>query len=481
MSESAKQLPLLPLVLAGAPPGLRQALAQEGIAHVDRAASPTAGRFVLFDSRAGRAPHLAASQIAIDIDSLRRAVASDPFEDLLDERSAGCHYTIGSHEYREEIARIDKRQVRRRLMAALRRMLEARGGIWLRLAAYPFPYRSVFNLRCNYHTAEGMAAALDEVAGREAGSSHFLCGTIYEEAPDALKSLAGLDIGTLGYHRVVRDDVEGNVDNLRLGMTVLRRAGLDPRGYASPHGRFTLPLLSAIEVLRLEHSSSFALAYDELPLLSGSGRVVQIPTHPIAVGRLPGDGRSSPGDPRAAAAAAADLAEYFVKLVAARYQAGEPLLLFRRATPYAAGQRLAVDALFDAVARCGALWRATLTDWAAWWRSRADVRLRVIADGERFGVTFEGGDGSHRLAAEYWRGEHVALLPLDQKTTWFSPEALGFQSRRATAELPTPRRVDGPQLPRRMGRRWVSETSRDDSGVHAFRDWMQRTLGRLRP
>ncbi|MBL9125950.1 MAG: hypothetical protein JNG90_20070 [Planctomycetaceae bacterium] len=474
---STSQLPLLPLVLDGVPQGLRQALTQEGLAHVERAPGKPAGRFLLYDSRGGKPRGVAPGQMPIDVDALRKAATSDPFEDLLDERSVTVDYPIGGREYRAEIARIDKCHVRQQLMAGLRRAIEQRGGVWLKLSAYPFPYRSCVNLRLNYHTCgEGFAAALRDAAHYERATSHYLSGAEAELQPEQARRLRGLDVGSLGYHRVVPEEADEIVKNLRQGIHVLQRLGLNPRGYAAPHGRFSLPLLTALEVLNVSHSSGVALAYDDLPLFAGSSRVVQLPVHPVAVGRLPDGapatgavGRNSvPGDSHEA------LQEYFRTLVTARYQAGEPVLLLRQATPRVLEPRGAVEALFAATARCGALWHVTLTELAEWWRLRASVAWHAEVAGDQLGITLQSSPGRFRLGAEYWRGEHVALLPLDEAATWFTPGALAYQARRA-APLPAPQRVDGPELPRRQGRRWLSAKRRDDSGVRAFRDWMTRT------
>lgn len=476
---SPQQLPLLPLILDGVPQGLRQALAQEGIPHLDRAPGRPAGRFLLFDSRAGRSRGLAPGQVAIDIDLLRKATLSDPFEDLLDERSANSSYQIGGCDFRVEIARIDKRQVRAQMMAALRQAIEQRGGLWLKLSAYPFPYRSVINLRCNYHKLdEGFAASLAEIAGHEQATSHYLCGAEAELHPEAARALIGLDVGSLGYHRVVADDVDDIVKNLRQGARVLQHLGFDPRGYASPHGRFSLPLLAALEVLNTSHSSGVALAYDDLPLFPGNSRVLQFPVHPIAVGRYPEQLPTTGAVGREARPESVHeaLQEYFSMLVAARYQSGEPLLLIRQSTPRVMAQG-AVEALFAATHRCGALWHASLSELADWWRVRSNLSWRVVTDGDQIGVTIDNRPSRFRIGAEYWRGEHVALLPLDEPTIWFTPTALAYQGRRTTP-LPMPSRVDGAQLPRRMGRRWSNAPQRDDSGAQAFRDWMTRTLPR---
>jgi hypothetical protein len=95
-------IPLLPLVLWEAPPGLELALAQEGVPFVKvRESHPLAfraGRFVLFDGRRV-APgqvrtNLSADHVAIDVDVFRRGDRVDPFRALVDNEGAPASWSI---------------------------------------------------------------------------------------------------------------------------------------------------------------------------------------------------------------------------------------------------------------------------------------------------------------------------------------------------------------------------------------------------
>src|SRR5215475_4288371 len=124
-------LPLLPLVLANVPSGLRRALAQEGIPFQDHVPGQLNGRIVLFDSMIEPYPLLAPVQSSIDVHDFREQMDEDPFLALEDERSQRCQWPVGDFELTEEIARVDKRAVRQQLMELLREQVERVGGIWL--------------------------------------------------------------------------------------------------------------------------------------------------------------------------------------------------------------------------------------------------------------------------------------------------------------------------------------------------------------
>ena len=120
-------LPLLPLLVSRVPPGLRLALQQEGVPVVECKQPDAAGRFVLFDSRSGPQPELAAGQEPIDIDLIRQQEGRDLLADLTDERPARQAWRIGWLDAVEEVARRDKRAARRRVIGLLRQEVERLG------------------------------------------------------------------------------------------------------------------------------------------------------------------------------------------------------------------------------------------------------------------------------------------------------------------------------------------------------------------
>src|SRR5262249_1367844 len=110
-------------------------------------------RYILFDGRttprASLATGLTPEHVAIDIDILRRGEPCDPFAALVDTRAARASWTVGSRKRTQRVSRRDKGRIRRRLIGRLRRAVAAAGGIWIRLAPFPYPYRSAFSFRAD--------------------------------------------------------------------------------------------------------------------------------------------------------------------------------------------------------------------------------------------------------------------------------------------------------------------------------------------
>lgn len=433
-------MPLLPLVLAQVPPVLREALALEGVPTCDYRDGDVGGRFVLFDRRRGRRPRIVRGQVEIDVDALRRKIQPDPFRALADERSGPQAWEFGELELGAEIARYDKRQIRRELMYHLRRSIESAGGVWLVLAAYPFPNRSAFALRIDHedHPADDVGSLLQAVAGFEHATSHFVSGAPFEHDAEVLAPLRGLDVGSLGYRDRVFRSADENVTNIRRGIEVLQRAGFEPSGFAAPGGRYHDALRRAMEVLRITHSSEFGLVYDDLPQYPAGSRVLQIPVHPIGLGLF----SEVAQQPSSAGALAADrAADYFARVAQAKYRAGEPLIFYGRWSRRLDWPRRVVANLLETVASCGALWRTNFTELAAWSRARREVGLQLFQSGGEFVVIATRRPAGYRLGVEFWRGEHVAPMPLDEPVLRFRPQMLAFQ-RRSPSQGPSPVRLD---------------------------------------
>ncbi len=480
------QLPLLPLILDHVPPGLAEVLAQEGIPFEQRENGLTQGRFVLFDSRQGTCRPIARGQLAVDVDRFRRGSGEDPFAALDDQRAQRHRWQIAGLTVAEEIARVDRRAVRRKLLASLREQIERSGGIWLGVAAFPFPYRSALNFRIDYdrYDRQDFDETFRTIAGNEHATSHFVNAAAYLPHDDALARLRGLDVGSHGYRHHTYRTAKENLTNVRRGIETLRALGIEPSGFAAPHGRFNRGLLEALETLGVGHSSEFGLAYDELPFFPNAGNVLQIPVHPVSLGifleAVQGEGPRRASATQQAVRAAID---HFRETARGKYRAGEPLFFYGHPTGRLGRFPQVLRAVFDTADAFGAIWKTTLSEFAAWWRVRAGLRISVVREQNRFVVTAAGQSSAYRVAIDYWRGPHVARMPLDRRVLRFSPSALAYENRTARPTV-RPVRIDRGEGLRGRVRRWIDferETPIEEIGTGSWRNWAKRTLRRLRP
>lgn len=446
---STAALPVLPLLLWDTPPGLELALSQEGVPfRVVSDPHPLAfqgGRFVLFDGR--RVPlatvrsRLSSDHVAIDVDALRIGQPVDPFQVLVDTRASLARWEFAGHALTERVSRFRKVEVRRRVVDALRQAVTASGGLWARLAPYPFPFRSAFNFRADLDETYVDDYARFARARRKLGDccTHFVSTAAYGEEPSVLQDLLRFDTQSHGHHHVIYRDADANRRNLTRAHELLCESGFEPAGFAAPHGRWNLGLDQVLEELGYLYSSDFQLGYDDLPFFPWCGdrfsRVLQVPIHPVCEGLFLDSG----------ATRGRDVADYLVRVVRTRIDAGEPAFVYGHPERRLARYPEVLAALDAATAGEPLLWRVTLTEFAMWWHWRGARLWTVVPrqDG-RYEVQFEDWCGRFPVALEVVRGRHVASLPVSGPLTPLRLDALAYELRPGPTAWPAPAPVARP-------------------------------------
>lgn len=477
-------LPPLPLLLWETPPGLELILAQEGVPYARvRAPHPLAfqgGRFVLYDGRrvseAMVRVMLKPDHVALDINLLRPDEGRDPFEALVDRRSALMTWTVGGRPLVERAARVPKAAIRRQLVQTLRTAVEQAGGIWARLAPFPFPYRSAFNLRVDLDEPVAGDYALFARTRRPLADccTHFVSTHAYGLDAAVLDDLGRYDTQSHGHYHVVYRDAEANRRNLRRAHRLLEGAGIEPVGFAAPHGRWNAGLDEALEELGYLYSSDFQIGHDDLPFFpwreDGFSRVLQVPIHPVCEGLFFDAGQR---DGRVIAA-------YFTRVVRAKVDAGEPAFVYGHPERRLAHLPEVLAALEAEIARESFVWRVTLTEFAQWWHWRAGRRWSIVPRAEnRFEVQFDDWHPAFPVGLEIVRGQHVATVPLHAPRTLLRLEDLAYERRSAAAELPAPspaRRPRGLKAAVREALDWETVTPLEDLPASRLADRVKKGL-----
>jgi len=462
----------LPLLLWKTPPGLELILAQEGIAfEMVRDPHPFAfrgGRFVLFDGRrespSAMRSLLTSAHVAIDVDDLRDGEPVDPFLALIDDRPMRGAWKVGGWPLRERVARQPKALIRERLTARLRQEVSDRDGVWMRLAPYPHPFRSAFNLRVDLD--EPVAEDYFRFAlGRnllDDCTTHFVSTNAYQGEREVLADLAGRDAQSHGHYHYVYRDPEANLRNLERADRILRDEGFAIEGFAAPHGRWNPSLDDAIEALGYSYSSDFQLGYDDFPFFPWKdgrfSKVLQVPVHPICEGLFLDAG----------ATGGRAIAEHLARVVDEKAAAGEPAFVYGHPERRLGRMPEVPMALAEALRRHPLAWRVTMTEMARWWRWRDTRKWLAIPRGPgRYEVQFEDWDAAYPLALEVCRGAFRCLLPLNGPRTLIDLRTLAYERRpepaRRAVRPPEPDRR--PESIRQMIRRaidWETVTPIDE-------------------
>lgn len=469
----------LPLLVADVPQGLRQALSQEGVPWRDHVPGSRTGRFILYDS-SRLTPRLREGQASIDVNGLTHGKSGHSFDALTDERAARIAWPIGRLTVEETVARVDRAAVRRQLLSQLRAMIEAAGGLWLRVSAFPYPYQTAFNFRVDHD--EFVAADFDAtlaIVERHADCiSHYVCASTHLRHRPALARLHGMHVGSHGYWHHTYRDPAANLANVRRGIEALIAVGITPDGFAAPLGRFNRGLLEALESLRVSHSSEFGLAYDDLPFCPAGSGVVQVPIHPICLGLCLDAARLAyPADEAGRIAAQAAL-DHFRRMAREKHEAHEPVFFYGHPAGRLGRFPQVLRGLFEFVESLDRVWRVTLAEFARWWQVRNKIEIEAVRREGRVEVTAANCPAGYLPAVEYWLDNRAAAQPLIDGQATFSIDAPARQPRRAQRR-PYPERFT-----RRSGWRdrlrqyldWECATPLDEIDTRTWRGWAKRAL-----
>jgi len=392
-------------------------LAQEGVAYETvKDAHPLSFRdcrFVIFDSRAEGASSLGslltADHVTIDVNDLRRGERIDPFAALVNQRTARGSWTVGPWTVSERVARYPKAWIRRRLVRRLREAVTAAGGVWIRLAPFPYPYRSAFSFRADldesvpedYHR---FAAARAPLAGC---CTHFVSTHAYTHHAAVLSDLRGQDTQSHGHFHHVYREPEANRVNLERSHRILRSSGFEPVGFAGPHGRWRASLDDQLEELGYLYSSDFQIGYDDFPFYPWKrdrfSRVLQIPVHPVCEGLFLEAGLDDPEV----------IGAYFRQVVESRLDAGELAVVYGHPERRLGRMPAILTMLGQAIKNHPLVWRATFSELARWWRWRGERRWLVIPrEDQRLEIQFDEWDTEYDFALEIHRGRFQCCLPV---------------------------------------------------------------------
>ena len=430
----SRTLASLPLLLWKTPPGLALVLAQEGVPF-ETVKDPhpysfRAGRFVLFDGQNGSAssilPLLDSGHVLFNVDELRRGEAIDPFAALVDRRATRASWTHAGITVSERVSRYPKAWFRRRLIARLRDAVIGAGGVWIRISPFPYPYQSAFSFRADLDESvpEDYHRFAEARAPLASCSTHFVSTYAYTHDQKVLNDLRQHDTQSHGhFHHVYREPAT-NRQNLERAHKILCSSGIEPVGFAGPHGRWRASLDEQLEDLGYLYSSDFQIGYDDFPFYPWRGdrfsRVLQIPVHPVCEGLFLDSG--APDESL--------IGDYFRQVITSRLGAGELAVVYGHPERRLGRMPGIMKAISEAVDGRQMVWRATFSELARWWRWRAERKWLVSPrEGDRVDIQFDEWDTEYAFALDIERGNFKCSVPVTGPRMTMGLSGLVFERR----------------------------------------------------
>ena len=192
-----------------------------------------------------------------------------------------------------------------------------------------------------------------------------------------------------------------NEEDVNKGLGILKSAGINPKGYAAPYGKWNKTIAKVTDDFNFVYSSEFGFAYDSLPLYpyynSSFTKALQIPIHPVSVGRLHWGGHSEE-----------NMTNYFYNIIEQKLFFDEPIILYTH--PFEKGLKV-FEKVFERIKGLQKIPNLTFLEYAGWWKKRLNVNFNVEEKDGKVFVYAENKDDSVKCRISYPSGEKT-LLPL---------------------------------------------------------------------
>ena len=144
------------------------------------------------------------------------------------------------------------------------------------------------------------------------------------DSEDRLNNYALFDNQEMAIHcdkHYVYDNTEDNYNNILKADKKLKKCEINATGFAAPFGDWNYNLDNALQKMKLKYSSEFTLDYDDLPFYpycnNKFSEVLQIPIHPISLGRL-----------RRSHFSENEMLQYYIDLMKYMVKIKEPVIIY---------------------------------------------------------------------------------------------------------------------------------------------------------
>jgi peptidoglycan/xylan/chitin deacetylase (PgdA/CDA1 family) len=282
-------------------------------------------------------------------------------------------YPQGRREFpSEQVARISKGKIRRIVRISLEFLHYSRHLPFIKLWYYPNGAMNVFLFRIDtdFCQLEDIQELYRVCKKNSIPGSWFIETKSAERWISKFKAMENQEIGLHCYWHHIFKDYEPNYRNLKIGLDLLDKIDIKPKGFAAPFGEWNKNLGKAVENAGFIYSSEFCLNYDDLPFYPYIGdrfsKVLQIPIHPIGVGRL---ARSHFSEP--------EMWKYFRWVVNNKIRLNEPVVFYH----HPSNNHLTVlDRVFNYMDKDNIL-KMSFYDFARWWQKRANLQVNARIEG----------------------------------------------------------------------------------------------------
>lgn len=304
-------------------------------------------------------------------------VFPSPFTSLLfDEKIIRKNFysECGDIETNERVSAVSKGMIYHYVKNALEYLFHAKNLPFVNLWQFPNGEKNLFLFRVDSDFgSRQQIESLHKVCNHNnIKATWFVETKSYEEETFPLADFNDVEIGLHCYRHRNFLSYRKNYNNITQGKRALSKNGITPKGFAAPYGEWNRELNYAVEDCGFEYASEFGYAYDSFPMYpyvkKGFTKLLQIPIHPMSIGRLKWGGHNSE-----------EIVKYFSTIIDEKISLQETIALYTH--PGEENFDL-WNILFEKINSLG-IKNISFNDFADWWKERIFYKWEpVIENGE---------------------------------------------------------------------------------------------------
>ena len=303
----------------------------------------------------------------------------------------------------ERVSSISKGSVRYIIYNALKVLFHKKDLPFLHLWNFPNAQQTIFSFRVDTDTAskKDIESLYQFCKKNNISATWFVDVKSHENWIDYFSKMENQEIGFHCYTHRVYSDSHSNQLDLKRGLSVLKNAGIHPKGYSAPFGNWSFQLGKLIEKMDFEYSSEFGCGYDDLPffpyLNNQFSNVLQIPIHPISTRRL-----------FLAKHTEEQMLEYYLQAMKQKLFLNEPIIFYHH--PIHKHFKV-LDQIFREVNKQN-IPVMNFYDFNLWWLKRLGTKWNAKYENQKFTFSSENIDSSISALAHFPDGKKF-LIPLN--------------------------------------------------------------------
>ena len=302
---------------------------------------------------------------------------------VLDYKSIRKKFLADRKELPSEIiAKVSKSKIRQIIRISLEYLFNVRNLPFIQSWYFPKDWKNLFIFRIDtdFCTIDD-AKELYEICKRNQITATWFLDTESEEKLQFFRDMENQELALHCERHIVFNNYEKNYNNLKSAKCKLEAEGIHPVGFAAPFGDWNPELGKTIQELDFEYSSEFVLDYDDLPFFpffnNKFSKVLQIPIHPISIGRL-----------RRSHFSKEEMLKYYLNLIEEKINLNEPIIIYHH--PHHEHFEV-INEIFKYINKQG-INNFSIQEYASWWEKRSNIQYNLDFEDNKIKITQKNPD-----------------------------------------------------------------------------------------